>query len=145
MIEMIAMVEHAARRLSRGIADAGARDDGDGGLIRPFIRFDDADRLITGIDQLDRPDDDALIGVHANGAETGGARRILGERRQAIEIEAVAGERPDEIGAAVLALPRLQRIRMSDVLLLEMLVVFVGGAAEPAIGNEASYIKREIV
>ena len=121
--EPVAVIEQPARRLGRAEADAGARRDRDGRrLFRLLVGGDDPQRLVAGVEHLDRADHDAAVGIGAGSAEPGRARRLLRERRQTVEIQAVAGERSDEVGAAA-AKVRVQRRRALDLRFLEMLVV----------------------
>src|SRR3990170_804535 len=95
------MIEQAPRRLGSGAAGAGLRFKRHGGPVRLFVGFNDAQRLVAGIEDLDRSNDDALVGIVASRSDPGVMRCLEGKWRQSIEIKGETGERSDQIGAAV--------------------------------------------
>ena len=56
-------------------------------------------------------------------------------RREAIARQRVARERPDEVGAALLQ-PRVERIRVRDVELLDVVEELLDGDVEPTIRDD---------
>ena len=91
------MIEEPARRFGRRMADTGARHDIDRRAVRLLEGLDDAQRLVDGVKDLDGADDDALEGIGAGRPESGIPRRLAGGRRQPVEVEAVAGQRSDQV------------------------------------------------
>src|SRR5208282_1571890 len=88
----IAVVEKSPRRFGGAEAHAGARLDGDRRPVRLFVNVDNAERLVAGIKHLDGADHDAAIRIGAGSSEPRFARRLLGDGREALEIQAVARE-----------------------------------------------------
>ena len=108
------MPDQPARRFSRAEANACAWDQWHAGLVRLGIGIDDPQRLVAGIDRLHGANLNAAIGIGAGRAQTCFTRRLLRERREAIEIEIVAGQRPNQIRACA-APPRMESRRMLDM------------------------------
>ena len=122
LVEPIAVPAQPARRLGPAAAGAGARLDLDGGRVGLLVGGDDPQRLVERVEDLDAADDDAAERVAADRAEPGLGRRLARQRRQLLRVQRVARERPAQVGAA-LAQPRVQRGRVLDVQLLEVLLV----------------------
>ena len=142
----VAVPEHAraAPRSSRSRSPArGATSTA--GAVGRLVGVDQPQRLVERVEDLDRADDDAAERVAADrrrGPASAAASRASGESR--VEVERVAGERPDEVGAA-LAQARVQRGRVLDVLLDEVLLVLAGRDVEPAARDEPAALDRVLV
>ena len=134
------MVQQAARRLGRRIACGGPRGDRDDRLIRLLVGIDYPERLVTGVQHLDRAHDDAAIRIVAGWRKAGLARRLLGERRETVEVQAVARERPAQVGATP-ANVGMQRCRVFDVHFLEMVVIGRRQDIEPVVGDDAALVE----
>ena len=118
----VAVIERAARRLGGPMAGGGARLGADGRFGRFAIGVDQAQRLLEGEQHLDRAHDDALERVAADGRQTGRLRRRLHIGWKAVEIEGIARQRPEQIGAATLD-ARMQRCGMRHMDFLEHVFV----------------------
>src|SRR5512140_2321078 len=137
----VPVVENSTRRLRAGHPDAVPRRDVHPGAPGRFVGREDAERLVDRINGLHRAHDDALKRISADGRETGRSRELLHGRREPVEIEAVARERPDEIGAALLE-RRVEGVRALDVLFGEPAFVVADRDVEPAARNEPPLVER---
>lgn len=115
--------------------DAGPRLDRDVRPHRALVGIDQPQRLLDGIDHLDRADDDAAKRVAALGPQPSVGRGLACERRQQAGAERVAGERSGEVAAA--SQPSVQRRRMRDLPLDDMLGNS-DGASRPAVVRRRS-------
>src|SRR5262249_23131848 len=140
----IAVIEEAARRLSRAMANSGARLDRDSWLLGLLVGGNNSQRLVAGVKHLDRAYDNAAIGVGAGGGKASVPRRLARYRGQAIEIQVVTGERPTKIRAAC-ANPRMQRGRALNLTFLEMVVVPVRQDVELPVRDDVAFIERVFI
>ena len=96
-------------------------------------------------DELDRADDDALKRVAADRPPSPASRAASrASGRSAARGQAVARERPGQVAAA-LAEPSVQRGRVLDVLLDDVLVELGGRDVEPAVGDDPAAVDRVAV
>ena len=100
-------------------------------------------RLVAGVDHLDRAHHDAAVRVEAWRGRRPPPRRRRGRATKALEVQAIARQRPDQIRAA-LARSRLQRVRALDVALLEMRVIFGGAMSSPLFETMRPSFKADI-
>ena len=107
-IELIPMPAEAAGRLGAAETGSSARSDGHRRKRRWLVGRDQPERLLAGVNDLERPHHDALERIAAQWAEPGLSGKGLNRRGKAVEIECVACERPDQIGATPLQ-QRMQR------------------------------------
>ena len=142
--EPVTVVKQPARCLGGGEPGSRPRLDRHRRSVRLLIMLDDSQSLVAGVKHLDRAHDDAAIRVGAGGAQAGTPRRLLRERRQPLEIEAVAGERPDQVRATA-AQARMQRGRAREMDFLEMVVILRGGDVEAAVRDDAALVERIFV
>jgi hypothetical protein len=96
-VEGVAVVEQAARRLSRPVPGSGACRHVGVGARWGFVGFDDAQCFVDCVEHLDRSDDDAAEGVSRDGAlsgvaESGVVGGLEGDRRQPSAADGVPGE-----------------------------------------------------
>ena len=138
------MVEQAARCLADAEADPRDRLHRDRCHVRLLVSLDHPQRLVAGVDELDRTDDDAQERVAARRPETGLGRRLLRERGEPVAVQRVPGERPAEVDAAV-AQARVQRIRALYVLLAEVCVVLGRREVEPGCRDDPAALDRVLV
>ena len=143
-IEVVPVPANAARGLGAAEAGSGARRDRQRRERRRFVGRNQSERLLAGVDDLERAHDDALERVAADGAEPGAPRESLYRCRQAIEVERVACERSDEIGTTPLH-RRMQSGRMRDLPLLELRLVVGDIDIDVAIRHQPSLIDRVFV
>ncbi len=105
-VEPVAVVEHArAAPRCRRSRWRHARDVPHGGRVGRLVLFDDAQRLVAGVEHFHAAHDDALERIAADGPEPGGAGGFPRERREPVEVQAVARQRADQVGAALFAQP----------------------------------------
>ena len=71
---------------------------GTAALVRRLIGGDEPQRLLAGVNDLNRAHDDALERIAADRPEPGLARQRLHVGGQPVEIQAIARQRPDQIG-----------------------------------------------
>ena len=102
-----------------------------------LVAIDDADRLVTGVEDLQRPDDDGLERVPALRPHPHGLRRLLGHGGEAIEVEGQPCEWTDHVLAAV-DQAGVERGGVLYVLLLDVLVERRGREVEAAAAHEAT-------
>ena len=104
----------------------------------------DAQRLLAGVDHLDRTHDDAAERVGARGAQAGGARRGGGSGQEFLAGQAVAGERADEVVASREE-PSVLRRRVRHLELLDVARELVDRDVEAAIGHDPIAEHRVVV
>ena len=109
-----------------------------------LVGVDEAQRLVAGVDELDARTTMLWNGLRHDGPSPASRGRLAGERRQPVEVEAEARERADEVGAAV-PQPRVERVRVLDVLLDEVLVVLGDRDVEPAVETMRPSFDRVLV
>ena len=83
-------------------------------------------------------------GFRHTGPKSGGGGKLADRSRQAVEIQRIAGQRADEIGAAAFE-RRVQRGRMRDLALLEFRIVVGDVDIEAAAGDETALVERIFV
>ena len=76
LVDLVAVVEQATRRLAGTVPHPGARHDGHGRRVRRLVLAHDPQRLGARGQELDRPDHDAGEGVAALAAEPRGSRSL---------------------------------------------------------------------
>ena len=138
--DFVMVIDKTARRLCSSAADTGPRFGSNERLVRLFIGTDDSERLFHRVHRLDRPHDDTAERVRASLAQTGFACRLLGGRRQLVEVQAVSGERPDKIRPTAHDMG-LKRRRVLDMRLFEMLVVLLDRNVYPLAGDDPPFVQ----
>ena len=119
VVDLVAVVEQAARRLADAVADrrraARARPP-----ARPAARRRRSGAAPRRRRRGSRPRARRCCGTGCGSPSPrpASARRLGGQRREALAVELEARQRPGQVGAA-LAQPRVQRVRVRDLLLLE--------------------------
>ena len=99
-IQPVAMVQHAARRFSAGVAHAGTRRQVQMRLVRLLVCIDDPQRLVAGVQHLHRAHHDAAERIVAGRAKPRLLRRIARQRRQ-LRRSSGCSVRSDRSGTAV--------------------------------------------
>src|SRR5579883_1167790 len=134
------MIQRAARRLGAGVASSGARMDFSRRLIWHLVLIDDTQRL-AGVESLNAAHDDALKRISANSLQASGARCSLRQRRELLEIQAVAGHRTKEVGPALLQ-PGMQGVGIRNMLLYKGFIIRTHRNIQALIGNQSALVKR---
>jgi len=100
LVIAILMIEDATRSFGRTMAGGDAGHDVHIRLVGHLVIVDDAHGLLASIYRLDSADQNSLEGIAAFVGESRGARCILGQGGELIEIQVVAGQWADEVRAA---------------------------------------------
>ena len=114
----------------------------DGGRVGLLVGGDEPQRLVERVERSRRCGRRCCgtgCGRPSPSPASAAASRASGESCR--RVERVARERPAQVGAA-LAQPRVQRGRVLDVLLLEVLLVLARGDVEPAGRDEPAALER---
>src|SRR5271157_5346292 len=96
-VDLISMVERAARRLGASVANPRSRAGFNVRLGERLVALDYPDRLVERVDDLDRAHQDTPEWIRARDWNSRATRRTTGGVRQQIEVEAEAGNRSAQV------------------------------------------------
>ena len=139
----VAVVEDSTRGLGTAAPGSGGRRHRDEGGLGDLVGAEELQRLVDRPESLDRPDDDAPERVPADRPQAGAPRQLPDRGRKAVEVEAVPGQRTDEVAATPFQ-PRVEGVRVGDLLLGEARLVVGGLDVEPAARDDPSLRERVV-
>ncbi len=113
---LITVEQQAAGRLGCPVADAGPPWDGDRWWVGRLVGLYEPQRLLAGVNKLDRTHGDRLERVVADHAQARGHCRLACERGELVIVQRVARERTGEVHVPS-SKTRVECVRPSDVIL----------------------------
>src|ERR1700674_1757103 len=117
------MVQNAPGRFGAAITSGGPGLNVDGWFLGRLVLLNDPQGFIAGVKDFNTADDDALERIPAYRSQPSFACRLLRERREPIEIQSVAGHRPNKVRAFLLE-HRVQGIGVSNMFFSKVVFVF---------------------
>jgi hypothetical protein len=142
LAQSVAVEQDPPGRLGRGASDTAddRRRRRDERAFGELVVVDDPDRLLAGVHGLDGPHDDALVRVADDRPEPHLAGERERARGEAVVVQRVSGEGPDQVRSVPLA-HDLVGVAVRDLDLLEHLVPAAVVDLEPAVRDDLPLVE----